>query len=157
MRWMPRPRCWVRLARGACSSPSAWRMFPRPDSHRRVTTWSRRAWLMSISPSLPRCTPKQRGLPGVVRRLCLLDFIYFSLWRQGCLRTSRHPMAEPVAIETHVHLLSDHARAALAAGWQMAELHEQVIDDRWVEMKPSWAAYRDVPISFTWVWRRYEI
>jgi hypothetical protein len=61
---------------------------------------------------------------------------------------------EPVAIETHVHLLSDHVTAALAAGWRLAELREQVIDDRWVKTKPSWAAYRDVPISFAFVWRR---
>ncbi|MGI8605400.1 MAG: class I SAM-dependent DNA methyltransferase [Verrucomicrobiales bacterium] len=64
---------------------------------------------------------------------------------------------ETLAIETHVHLLSDHAKAALAAGWHLAELREQVIDDGWVQAKPSWAAYRDVPISFAWVWRRSEI
>ena len=29
---------------------------------------------------------------------------------------------EPVAIETHVHLLSEHTDAALAAGWELAEL-----------------------------------
>lgn len=46
---------------------------------------------------------------------------------------------DPVAIETHVHLFSDLAKAALAAGWQLAELREQVIDDRWVKSKPSWA------------------
>jgi hypothetical protein len=63
---------------------------------------------------------------------------------------------ESVAIETYIHLLSDHAQAALAAGWQLVELHEQVIDDRWIETKPSWSAYRDVPISFAWVWRRDE-
>jgi hypothetical protein len=64
---------------------------------------------------------------------------------------------EPLAIQTHVHLFSDHAKAALEAGWQLLELHEQVIDDRWVETKPSWAPYRDVPISFAWVWRKGEV
>lgn len=64
------------------------------------------------------------------------------------------PDGKPLAIETHVHLMSDHVRAAHAAGWQLAEMHEQVIDDRWVETKPSWAAYRDCPISFAFVWRR---
>lgn len=63
---------------------------------------------------------------------------------------------EAIAIETHVHLLSDHAKAAQAAGWKMAEFHEQVIDERWVEIKPSWADYRDVPLSFAWVWQRNE-
>ena len=63
------------------------------------------------------------------------------------------PHGEPVAIETHVHLFSDHVTAALAAGWRLAELREQIIDDRWVKTKPAWAAYRDVPISFACVWR----
>ena len=64
------------------------------------------------------------------------------------------PGGEPTAIETHVHLFSDHAQAALAAGWRLAELREQVIDDRWVAQKAKWAAHRDVPISYAFVWRR---
>jgi len=36
----------------------------------------------------------------------------------------------------------------------LAEVHEQIIDDRWVATKPSWAAHRDVPVSFVCVWRR---
>jgi hypothetical protein len=31
---------------------------------------------------------------------------------------------------------------------------DQVIDDRWVKLKQSWADYREVPISFACVWRR---
>lgn len=64
------------------------------------------------------------------------------------------PGGEHVAIETHVHLLSAHVEAALAAGWQLALLREQVIDDRWVAQKPSWAALLGVPISHALVWRR---
>ena len=43
------------------------------------------------------------------------------------------------------HFLTDlgYHRLRLAL---LAELREQVIDDRWVKTKPSWAAYRDVPI-----------
>ncbi|MEA2332475.1 MAG: hypothetical protein QOH58_2613 [Thermoleophilaceae bacterium] len=59
---------------------------------------------------------------------------------------------EPLAIETHVHLLSDHAAAALDAGWELAELKERVIDDRWLELKPKWESLRGQPIAF--VWRR---
>ena len=59
----------------------------------------------------------------------------------------------PVAIETHVHLLSDHVAAAMAAGWQLAELHEQVIDQSWIANKPKWEPFRDVPISFAMVWK----
>ncbi len=60
---------------------------------------------------------------------------------------------ERVAIETHVHLLSDHVRAAHDVGFTLAELRERVIDDRWVELKPKWDAYRGVPFSFAMVWR----
>ena len=50
------------------------------------------------------------------------------------------PLAATIAI--------DHVSAALAAGWSLAEMHEQVIDDRWMETKPTWDVHRDVPISF---------
>ena len=86
----------------------------------------------------------------------LVGFHPFFIMATGMPTHFQRANGEPLAIETHVHLLSDHAKAALAVGWQMAELREQVIDDRWVETKPSWAAYRDVPISFVWVWRRGE-
>jgi SAM-dependent methyltransferase len=61
---------------------------------------------------------------------------------------------EPVAIETHVHLLSEHAAAALGAGFALAEMREQVIDDAWLEAKPRWEPQRGQPISFALVWRR---
>jgi SAM-dependent methyltransferase len=60
---------------------------------------------------------------------------------------------EPVAIETHVHLFSDHVRAAGAAGWTLAEAEERVIDDAWVELKPKWERQRGTPIAFAFVWR----
>ena len=59
---------------------------------------------------------------------------------------------EPVAVETHVHLLSDHVDAARAADFTLAELHEGLVDDEWIRRKPRWATYRDWPISFVWVW-----
>jgi hypothetical protein len=61
---------------------------------------------------------------------------------------------EPVAIETHVHLLSEHADAALGAGWRLAELRERLIDDAWLELKPKWAHLRGQPVAFAFVWRR---
>jgi SAM-dependent methyltransferase len=84
----------------------------------------------------------------------LVGFHPFFIMATGMPTHFQGADGEPVAIETHLHLLSDHVKAALTAGWQLAELREQVIDDRWVETMPSWAAYRDVPISFAWVWRR---
>jgi SAM-dependent methyltransferase len=59
---------------------------------------------------------------------------------------------EPVAIETHVHLLGDHVAAGRAAGLELAELQERVVDDEWVALKPKWERFRDHPISFAFVW-----
>lgn len=59
---------------------------------------------------------------------------------------------EPVAIETHVHQLSDHVSAALEAGWALAELRERLIDDEWIARKPKWTALRGQPIAFAFAW-----
>src|SRR5262245_42249030 len=61
---------------------------------------------------------------------------------------------EPVAIETYVHLMSDHVVAAREAGLQLVEMRERVVDDRWIACKPKWEQYRDHPVSFAMVWRR---
>ncbi len=63
---------------------------------------------------------------------------------------------ESVAIETHVHLLSEHATAGLTAGWRLVELSERVIDDAWLARKPDWEPLRNRPISFAFVWRKHE-
>jgi SAM-dependent methyltransferase len=60
---------------------------------------------------------------------------------------------EPVAIETHLHQLSDHVKAAHAAGWTLAEAEERLIDDTWVELKPKWERMRGTPIAFAFAWR----
>jgi SAM-dependent methyltransferase len=84
----------------------------------------------------------------------LVGFHPFFIMKAGMPTHFNGPDGQPLAIETHVHLFSDHVRAALEAGWSLAEMHEQVIDDRWIETKPSWEVYRDVPVSFLAVWRR---
>lgn len=60
---------------------------------------------------------------------------------------------EPLAIETHVHLISDHIRSGLEAGFTLAEMHEGVIDERWLELKPKWERFRGHPISMAFAWR----
>jgi SAM-dependent methyltransferase len=60
---------------------------------------------------------------------------------------------EAVAIQTYVHLLSDHVSAGLAAGWMLVEMRERVIDAAWLELKPKWASLRDQPIAFAVAWR----
>lgn len=61
---------------------------------------------------------------------------------------------EPVAIETHVHLLSEHVAGGLEAGWSLVEMKERVIDDTWLELKPKWGALRHQPITFALAWRK---
>jgi SAM-dependent methyltransferase len=63
---------------------------------------------------------------------------------------------EEVAIETHVHLLSDHVSAALAAGWTLVELKERTIDDAWIALKPKWEQFRGHPISAAFVWHKHS-
>ena len=61
---------------------------------------------------------------------------------------------EPVAIETHIHLLSEHVTAGLHAGWVLMEMKEQVIEDSWLVLKPKWERLRHYPISMAFAWRK---
>jgi SAM-dependent methyltransferase len=61
---------------------------------------------------------------------------------------------EPVTIRSHVHLLSDHVKAARALGWSLLEMEEGLIDDAWLRAKPRWGNYFGLPISFAMVWRQ---
>jgi SAM-dependent methyltransferase len=61
---------------------------------------------------------------------------------------------EPLTIESHIHLMSDHVRAAVAAGWTLIEMEEGIVDDDWLAAKPKWAKYRQRPVSYAMVWRR---
>lgn len=61
---------------------------------------------------------------------------------------------EPIAIATHVHLLSEHVSAGLGAGWRLAEMREGVVDERWLALKPKWERFRGHPVSAALVWRK---
>jgi SAM-dependent methyltransferase len=61
---------------------------------------------------------------------------------------------EPIAIATHIHLLSEQVSVALEAGWTLIEMREAVVDDRWLELKPKWERFRGHPVSAAFVWRR---
>ena len=61
---------------------------------------------------------------------------------------------EAVTIRSYVHLLSDHVKAARAAGWHLLEMDEALIDNDWLERKPKWQRYYGLPISFAMVWHR---
>jgi SAM-dependent methyltransferase len=61
---------------------------------------------------------------------------------------------ESVAIETYVHLFSDHVAAARAADLSLIEMRERLVDDHWIALKPRWENYRNHPVSFAMVWRK---
>ena len=60
---------------------------------------------------------------------------------------------ESITIRSYVHLLSDHVKAAHAAGWSLAEMDEGLVDEAWLRKKPQWQAYAGLPVSFAMVWR----
>lgn len=60
---------------------------------------------------------------------------------------------EAITIRSYVHLLSDHVKAAHAAGWWLQEMDEGLVDDDWLRRKPKWEGYSGLPISFAMVWR----
>ena len=62
------------------------------------------------------------------------------------------PNVEPIAIETYVHLPSAHVSAASLAGLVAVELHEAVVDEAWIQLKPKWERHRGWPFSFVWAW-----
>lgn len=59
---------------------------------------------------------------------------------------------EDVAISTHVHLVSDHVRAAAGAGWRLGDMVEGLIDHAWIAAKPKWERFRGHPISAAFAW-----
>jgi SAM-dependent methyltransferase len=100
--------------------------------------------------------------------------LYCEAWRLACLGgflvlVGYHPhfimvagmpthynsgLGEPVAIETYIHLVSEHITAGLQAGWVLVEMKERVIDDAWLELKPKWERFRHHPISVAFTWRK---
>jgi SAM-dependent methyltransferase len=62
---------------------------------------------------------------------------------------------EPVAIRSWVHLISDHVKAARAAGLALEAMDESLIDDEVLGVKGAkWEKYRHWPVTFLMVWRR---
>jgi SAM-dependent methyltransferase len=61
---------------------------------------------------------------------------------------------EPVAIDTYVHLVSDHVAAGRAGQLSLLEMRERFVDDRWIALKPRWAPYKHHPVSFAMVWQK---
>ena len=84
----------------------------------------------------------------------LVGFHPYFIMASGMPTHYTAPSGAPVAIETHVHLLSEHVEAALGGGWQLREMKERVVDDEWLRLKPKWERWRNHPIAFAFVWHR---
>ena len=109
-----------------------------------------------VDEHLPALDPLYREARRLVRpggTVVLVGFHPFFIMATGMPTHFDGSDGEPVALETHVHLFEEHTAAAGASDLVLAELHEGVVDDGWIERKPSWAAHRDWPISFAMVWR----
>lgn len=62
--------------------------------------------------------------------------------------------AAPAAIQSYVHLFSDHFQAAKSAGWSLLEAQEGLIDEQWLSKKPKWKQHLHRPVSFALVWQK---
>jgi SAM-dependent methyltransferase len=104
---------------------------------------------------LPDLRPLYREVARITRRqgsFVLVGFHPYFLMTGIPTHFDRAP-GEPITIRSYVHLLSDHVKAAHAAGWSLRELDEGVIDEIWLRKQPKWAGYFGWPISFAMVWR----
>lgn len=87
-------------------------------------------------------------------RFVLVGYHPFFLMMVGMPTHFDRTPGEPVAIESHVHLTSDHVAAGLGASLRLVEMVEGLVDDDWIAAKPKWAAQRDRPVSFAMVWAK---
>lgn len=109
-----------------------------------------------VDEHLPDLTPLYREagrLAGPGALLVLVTYHPHFIMTAGMPTHFDSESGEPVAITTHVHLLSDHITAGLGTGWTLAEMREGLVDERWLAAKPKWSRFRDHPVSAAFVWR----
>lgn len=90
-------------------------------------------------------------------RFVLVGYHPFFLMMVGIPTHFDRGPGEPVAIDSHVHLTSDHVAAGLGAGLRLVEMVEGLVDDAWIAAKPKWQAQRDRPVSFALVWAKDQV
>lgn len=61
---------------------------------------------------------------------------------------------ESIAVKSYVHLMSDHFHSGKAAGLELIEFNERIVDDAWVEKIPRWKKHHLKPISYSMLWRK---
>ena len=74
----------------------------------------------------------------------------------GIITHFHNENGDPLAIESYVHLFSDHVKAALKADLILLEMDEGIVDEEWLQKKPKWIKYKDWPVSYSLVWQKAE-
>lgn len=99
---------------------------------------------------LPELVPLYQEAARVVRLQGLLVLLGYHPFFQlsGYPAAFEQRPGVHVAIESYVHLFSEHVQAANRCGWQLRELHERIIDEEWIARRPRAAQHRGWPISF---------
>ena len=110
-------------------------------------------WPTSISPTLPPLYQEAARLCARAAGFVIVGYHPHFLML-GIPTHFDRADGQPVAIESHVHLLSDHVKAAHASGWRLLEMDEGVVDEAWLAKKPKWRQYAGHPVSFAMVWQR---
>jgi len=72
----------------------------------------------------------------------------------GIITHFHKPGGDPLAIESYVHLFSDHVKAAFNSHFILLQMEEGIVDDEWLQKKPKWEKYKDWPVSFLLVWKK---
>jgi ubiquinone/menaquinone biosynthesis C-methylase UbiE len=101
--------------------------------------------------SLPGFYVEAARLLKPLARFAVIDYHPFMLLKGVPTHFQVRP-GQPIAISNFIHLFSDHARVAAAAGLVLIELQEQIVADDWIADRPSMARYAGQPISFAMVW-----
>jgi SAM-dependent methyltransferase len=72
----------------------------------------------------------------------------------GIITHFHKPGGDPLAIESYVHLFSDHVKAAFSSNLILLQMEEGIVDNEWLQKKPKWEKYKDWPVSFLMVWEK---
>jgi SAM-dependent methyltransferase len=90
--------------------------------------------------------------PDGARTFVIVGFHPYFIMASGMPTHFDSADGTPIAIETTIHLPSEHHQAATGAGFTAAEFHEAQVDDGFIERKPTWERYRGWPFSYAWTW-----
>jgi SAM-dependent methyltransferase len=108
-----------------------------------------------VDEHLPELGPlydEARRLLRTAGRFVIVGVHPYFLMSVGMPTHFDHSDGEPVAIETYLHLPSEHMAAARTAGLAATEMLEALVDEDFVRLKPSWDRHRGLPFTYAWVW-----